>query len=115
MYMDDQQQTQQVNRHAHNRSNIPYRIALIISALLSLIVILLIIRVFLAFLGALTESDFVAFIYNVTTPFVEPFRGMFQVSEYQIGNSRLEYEAYVAVVVYMLAGAGVTAVGRALR
>lgn len=112
--MDDQQ-AQTMNRPAHRRSNIPYRIALIVSAILSVIVILLLIRVILAFLGALTESDFVSFIYNVTTPFVEPFRGMFQVSEYQIGNSRLEYEAYVAIVVYMLAGAGVTAIGRALR
>ena len=110
----DNQQMQSVN-HPHGRSNIPYRIALIISALISLIVILLIIRVLLAFLGALTESDFVSLIYSITTPFVEPFRGMFQVSEYQIGNSRLEYEAYVAIVIYILASAGVTAVGRALR
>lgn len=112
--MDDQH-VQPVNRPAHRGSSISYRIALIISAILSVIVILLIIRVLLAFLGAQTESDFVAFIYDVTTPFVEPFRGMFQISEYQIGNSRLEYEAYVAIVIYILASAGVTAVGRALR
>lgn len=111
--MDDQQV--HANQLPRRRSNIPYRVALIISSILSVIVILLIIRVILAFVGALTESDFVSFIYDVTTPFVEPFRGMFQIAEYQIGNSRLEYEAYAAIVVYMLAGAGVTAIGRALR
>lgn len=106
---------QHVPQTVHRKSNIPYRILQIISALVSIIIILLVIRVILAFLGALTENEFVSFVYNVTTPFVEPFRGMFQVSEYQIGGSRLEYEAYVAIVIYMLAGTGVAVVARAVR
>lgn len=111
----EENQPQSAHHVAHRKSNIPYRITQIISALISIIVILLVIRVILAFLGALTENEFVSFIYGITTPFVEPFRGMFQVSEFQIGASRLEYEAYVAVVIYMLAGTGVAVLGRAMR
>lgn len=109
------------NQPQYRRSNgvrpesIAAKIAQIIWVFIVFIVVVLVIRVILSLIGAIQENDFASFIYNVTGPFIEPFRGLLQVSEYQVGVSRLEFETVVAIVVYLLAGWGVTTVVQALR
>lgn len=112
--MDDNQS--QYRRSGGIRpGSIAATIAQIIWVCIVFIVIVLILRVILSLIGAVQENDFASFIYSVTGPFIEPFRGLLQVSEYQVGVSRLEFETIVAIVVYLLAGWGVTAVVQALR
>lgn len=109
------------NQPQYRRSNgtrpgsIAAKIAQIIWVFIVFIVVVLIIRVILSLIGAIQENDFASFIYSVTGPFIEPFRGLLQVSEYQVGVSRLEFETIVAIVVYLLAGWGVTAIVQTLR
>lgn len=91
------------------------KIAQIIWLIVVTVVIFLIIRVVLSLIGANPDNDFASFIYNITYSFVEPFRGLLQVGEYQIGVSRLEFETIVAIFVYVLAGWGITAAINVLR
>ncbi|RYF29738.1 MAG: YggT family protein [Chloroflexi bacterium] len=96
-------------------SSVISKIAQIIWLIVVAIVIFLVIRVVLSLVGANQDNDFASFIYNITFSFVEPFRGLLQVGEYQIGVSRLEFETIVAIFVYVLAGWGVTAAINVLR
>lgn len=91
------------------------KIAQIIWLFVVAIVIFLVIRVVLSLIGANLDNDFAAFIYAITFAFVEPFRGLLQVGEYQIGVSRLEFETIVAIFVYVLAGLGITTAINILR
>lgn len=85
------------------------KLAQIVWLVVVLIVLLLIVRVVFALIGANAENEFASFIYGVTVPFVEPFRGLLQVGEYQIGVSRMEFETVIAIFVYLVAGWGITA------
>jgi uncharacterized protein YggT (Ycf19 family) len=62
---------------------------------------LLFIRFLLSLFGANRLNGFANFVYNVTAPFVAPFRGLFGVNGV-IGNGlgRFEYETIIAMLVY---------------
>lgn len=84
-------------------------------AIIMIITILLSIRFILSLIGANPANDFATLIYNLSYPFVAPFQGLLQVSETQIGVIRIEYETLVAIVVYLLVGAGVTSLINTFR
>ncbi len=84
-------------------------------AFLMIVVVLLIVRFILSLIGANPDNDFATLIYNITYIFVAPFQGLLQVSQTQIGVIRIEYETLVAIVVYLLFGAGVTALINTFR
>jgi uncharacterized protein YggT (Ycf19 family) len=64
---------------------------------------LLVIRVILLLLGANETNEVVSLILTVTNPFVEPFRGMFQLDEVTGANgSILDVAALVALVAWTL-------------
>jgi YggT family protein len=70
---------------------------------------LLIIRIILLLLVANTGNDVVNFILTATDPFVEPFRGMFQLDQVRAGQSKLDVAAIVALVGWTLIEALVVA------
>ncbi|MDQ6794155.1 MAG: YggT family protein [Chloroflexota bacterium] len=63
---------------------------------------LLIIRIVLLLLVANHSNDVVALILGVTDPFVEPFRGMFQLDKVTAGRSMLDLAAVVALIAWTL-------------
>lgn len=63
---------------------------------------LLIIRIILLLLVANAGNDVVSLILGVTNPFVEPFRGMFQLDKVTAGRSMLDIAAIVALVAWTL-------------
>lgn len=63
---------------------------------------LLIIRIILLLLIANTGNDVVSLILGVTDPFVEPFRGMFQLDKVTAGRSMLDIAAIVALIGWTL-------------
>jgi uncharacterized protein YggT (Ycf19 family) len=71
---------------------------------------LLIIRIILLLLVANHSNDVVALILSVTDPFVEPFRGMFQLDRVTAGRSMLDVAALVALVAWTLVEALIVAV-----
>jgi uncharacterized protein YggT (Ycf19 family) len=62
----------------------------------------LILRVILLLLVANPGNDVVQLILNVTDPFVEPFRGMFQLDRVTAGDSMLDIAAIVALIGWSL-------------
>jgi uncharacterized protein YggT (Ycf19 family) len=70
---------------------------------------LLIIRIILLLLVANTGNDVVSFILAATDPFVEPFRGMFQLDQVRAGESKLDVAAIVALIGWTLIEALVVA------
>lgn len=74
--------------------------------IVGIVVVVLLVRVVLALIGANLENQFANFIYVVTDPFVAGFRGLLQVGQFQAGVSRLELETIVAAVIYTLIGWG---------
>jgi len=69
--------------------------------IIGIIDLLLVLRLILSMFGARTVG-FAAFIYNITSPLVAPFRGIFPNS---IGNgSYFDMAALVAIIVYILVG-----------
>lgn len=77
-------------------------VANIVYVLITALEALLLIRLLLSLGGANKANQFASFIYQVTAPFVAPFRGLFNISSIVGGRSRLEYEVIVAMVVYGL-------------
>lgn len=71
---------------------------------------LLVIRIILLLLVANTGNDVVSFILGATDPFVEPFRGMFQLDSVRAGQSKLDVAAIVALIGWTLIEALVVAV-----
>jgi uncharacterized protein YggT (Ycf19 family) len=64
---------------------------------------LLILRIILLLLVANAGNDVVAFVLGVTDPFVEPFRGMFQLNEVNADQgSTLDIAAIVALIGWTL-------------
>jgi uncharacterized protein YggT (Ycf19 family) len=70
---------------------------------------LLIIRIILLLLVANHSNDVVGLILGVTDPFVEPFRGMFQLDKVTNGRSMLDVAAIVALIGWTLVEALVVA------
>jgi uncharacterized protein YggT (Ycf19 family) len=70
---------------------------------------LLIIRIILLLLVANGSNDVVSFILGATDPFVEPFRGMFQLDKVTAGRSMLDVAAIVALIGWTLIEALVVA------
>ncbi|MDB5162562.1 MAG: Membrane protein involved in colicin uptake [Candidatus Saccharibacteria bacterium] len=69
------------------------------------IIALLLVRVLLQLLGANQGSDFVGFIYALSSIFVAPFSGIF--GEPTFGQSHFETSAIVAIIVYALLTVGI--------
>jgi len=64
---------------------------------------LIVLRIVLLVLGANEGNDLVSFIIGVTDPFVEPFRGMFQLDEVSAASgSVLDVAALVALIAWTL-------------
>ncbi len=106
------------HRHRNAASGASHLIATVVKCgwvLLMIIVVFLCIRFVLSFIGANPDNEFASFIYNLTYVFVAPFQGLLQTSQTQIGLVRIEYETLVAIVIYLLLGAGVTSVIKAFR
>ena len=72
---------------------------------------LLLIRFVLALLGANRANDFAQFVFELSTPFVAPFKGLFNVQTVY-GASRFEVETLVAMIIYALIGAVILAIAR---
>lgn len=86
--------------------------AQIVWFIIGVIVSLLALRIVLALLGANLNNAFASFIYDITEPFVGPFRGLLQIGEFQAGVSRFELETVVAILVYLLIGWGIASAVR---
>ena len=63
---------------------------------------LLILRIILLLLVANPGNDIVQFIFDITQPFVEPFRGMFSLNKVTVGQSVLDVAAIVALIGWTL-------------
>jgi uncharacterized protein YggT (Ycf19 family) len=64
---------------------------------------LIVLRIVLLLLGANEANDVVSFIVGVTDPFVEPFRGMFQLDQVSgASGTVLDVAAIVALVAWTL-------------
>jgi uncharacterized protein YggT (Ycf19 family) len=63
---------------------------------------LLILRIVLLLLVANQGNDVVALVMGVTDPFVDPFRGMFQLDRVEAGESTLDVAAVVALIAWTL-------------
>jgi uncharacterized protein YggT (Ycf19 family) len=63
---------------------------------------LLILRIVLLLLVANQGNDVVAFVMGVTDPFVDPFRGMFQLDRVEAGESTLDVAAVVSLIAWTL-------------
>ncbi|HEY0444780.1 MAG TPA: YggT family protein [Candidatus Limnocylindrales bacterium] len=81
----------------------------IVMLLFGILQALLIIRILLLLLVANTGNDVVSLILGATGPFVEPFRGMFQLDKVTAGRSMLDVAAIVALIAWTLIEALVVA------
>jgi uncharacterized protein YggT (Ycf19 family) len=81
----------------------------IVMLLFGVLQALLIIRILLLLLVANSSNDVVSFILGATNPFVEPFRGMFQLDKVTAGRSMLDVAAIVALIAWTLIEALVVA------
>lgn len=82
-----------------------YRAVALVSLIGGIVVALIAIRFLLELFGASTTTDFTSFVYSLTTPLVSPFQGIFPTparSGYVFDGAAL-----LAVIVYLLATAGV--------
>ncbi len=76
--------------------------ARVITFLFGILQAALILRIILLLLVANTGNDIVSLIFNITEPFVEPFRGMFSIDRVTAGDSRLDVAALVALIGWTL-------------
>ena len=75
----------------------------ILSLLFGILFVLLALRIVLLLLVANESNDIVNFIYDITEPFVAPFRGMFQFDVVAPGNgSVFDFAAVVALIGWLL-------------
>jgi uncharacterized protein YggT (Ycf19 family) len=82
----------------HGRYN--FRAAAVVGLVVGVVDVLIAGRFVLKLLGASAQSSFVGFIYGVTSPLVEPFRGIFANSG--SANNIFEPAALVAIAVFAL-------------
>jgi len=75
----------------------------VLSLLFGVLFTLLALRIVLLLLIADPSNDIVNFVYNITEPFVAPFRGMFQFDVVAPGNgSVFDFAAVVALIGWLL-------------
>ena len=75
----------------------------ILSLLFGILFVLLALRIVLLLLIANESNDIVNFIYNITEPFVAPFRGMFQFDTVSPGGASVfDFAALVALIGWLL-------------
>jgi uncharacterized protein YggT (Ycf19 family) len=74
----------------------------IVTFLFGILQALLILRIILLLLVANPGNDIVNFIFDITQPFVEPFRGMFSLNRVEAGQSVLDVAAIVALIGWTL-------------
>jgi uncharacterized protein YggT (Ycf19 family) len=74
----------------------------IVTFLFGILQALLILRIILLLLVANPGNDIVQFIFDITQPFVEPFRGMFSLNRVEAGDSVLDVAAIVALIGWTL-------------
>jgi hypothetical protein len=101
--------TEIINPPVVNEATTSQRIEYVAYFLLGTLEVLLFARLIFRLLGASMASGFVVFIYNITTIFIAPFRGIFS-RGYAQGvetTAVLEPETIVAIVVYMIAAWGI--------
>lgn len=94
----------QVNRKAVSESSADrpvIKLQQVVYFLYSVLATLLILHIILSLFGANRSNGFANFIYNVSNPFVAPFRGLFGYKT-QYGVSRFEIESVIALIVYGL-------------
>ncbi|MDQ4036642.1 MAG: YggT family protein, partial [Chloroflexota bacterium] len=73
------------------------------SLLFGILAVLLGLRILLLLLVANQQNSIVDFVYNVTEPFVAPFRGIFAINEVTPGGgSVLDIAALVALIGWLL-------------
>lgn len=73
----------------------------LVNVLAMLLLGMLAIRMLLSLLGANRSNSFADFTYDLTNPFVAPFRNLFGIDT-EIGVGRFEIETLVAILVYGL-------------
>jgi uncharacterized protein YggT (Ycf19 family) len=76
--------------------------ARIVTFLFGILQALLILRIVLLLLVANPGNDIVQFIFDITQPFVEPFRGMFSLNKVTVGQSVFDVAALVALLGWTL-------------
>jgi len=76
--------------------------ARIVTFLFGILQVLLILRIILLMLVANPGNDIVQFIFDITQPFVEPFRGMFSLNKVTVGQSVFDVAALVALIGWTL-------------
>ena len=74
----------------------------IVTFLFGILQALLILRIILLLLVANQDNAIVNFIFDITQPFVEPFRGMFSLNKVEVGESVLDVAAIVALIGWTL-------------
>lgn len=74
----------------------------VVSLLFGILAVLIALRILLLLLVANTGNAIVDFVYSVTQPFVEPFRGIFAFEVVRAGDSTLDVGAVVALVGWLL-------------
>jgi uncharacterized protein YggT (Ycf19 family) len=77
-------------------------VARFVMFLFGVLQVALILRIILLLLVANQGNDVVGFILNLTDPFVEPFRGMFQLDRVTAGRQVLDIAAIVALIGWTL-------------
>lgn len=75
----------------------------LINFLVGIVEIFLVLRFLLRLFGANPFSPFVFWLYGVTEPLLNPFRGMFPAPRIE-GFAVVEFTILVAILIYMLAG-----------
>jgi YggT family protein len=114
---DDRVRTREVYDDRPVERDVTYRsgpsagevIRRVVMLLFGVLQALLIIRILLLLLVANTGNDIVSLILGITNPFVEPFRGMFQLDRVTAGRSALDVAAIVALIAWTLIEALVVA------
>ena len=86
-----------------SRNSAVSKINQIISLVFSVLEVVLTIRLVLALFGANPANQFAKFIYNLSNPFVAPFRGLFGFT-FHAGVSHFEFETLFAIFMYAILG-----------
>ena len=74
----------------------------VVSLLFGILAVLIGLRILLLLLVANQGNSIVDFVYDVTEPFVAPFRGIFQIDVVTAGQAQLDVGAVVALVGWLL-------------
>jgi hypothetical protein len=74
----------------------------VVSLLFGILAVLIGLRILLLLLVANAGNTIVDFVYGVTQPFVEPFRGIFSFDAVRAGDATLDIGAVVALIGWLL-------------